>query len=250
MITVLLLVNASISRNPRPYFLVDVMLYMPKSSVIFWESPAPPWWAIIWAFPYLSESLKQKPLLSSWIECQKNYKDEIMLCSLRQVGKSSSSRLFKPFRLILSCIAFPKSFCSKMDALISKFWRGGRDHSKIYWKSWEVVSSPKWARGTGLRNFQAFNLALLAKQCWRLLNSPNSLCAEVLKHRYFPNSNLLEATKGSRPSRIWSSLLRGLQILKSGVRLQVNNGKSIDVWRDAWVPDLPNFRLLCTSEFN
>lgn len=39
----------------------------------------------------------------------------------------------------------------------------------------------------GFRDFHSFNLAMLAKQVWRLINEPDSLCARVLRTKYYPD---------------------------------------------------------------
>ena len=52
---------------------------------------------------------------------------------------------------------------------------------------------PKGKGGMGFRDLQSFNLAMLAKQVWRLLTNPDSLCARVLRARYYPNGELLKA---------------------------------------------------------
>jgi SUMO ligase MMS21 Smc5/6 complex component len=60
-------------------------------------------------------------------------------------------------------------------------------------------------------------MAMLAKQAWRLLVCPNTLCAQVLSAKYFPTGNILEAKPKEGISYTWQSILKGVNILRSGI---------------------------------
>ncbi|KAK9913636.1 hypothetical protein M0R45_037446 [Rubus argutus] len=92
----------------------------------------------------------------------------------------------------------------------------------------------------GFRDLESFNLALLAKQCWRIQNNPKALWVRILKARYFNHCKFFQAKIGSRSSWAWSSILAGRETISLGARWQVNNGKSIQVWEDRWVPNIPD----------
>lgn len=56
----------------------------------------------------------------------------------------------------------------------------------------------KASGGMGFRDFHSFNLALLAKQCWRLWNQPDSLVGQIMRAKYYPDCDILEARVGKR----------------------------------------------------
>ena len=68
---------------------------------------------------------------------------------------------------------------------------GGGDNQKRM--RWWKLCAPKCKGGMGVRDMHCFNLALLAKQAWRLIDNPDSLCGTVPKAKYFPNGDLLNA---------------------------------------------------------
>lgn len=82
--------------------------------------------------------------------------------------------------------------------MMNSFWWGVKDNTRrgIRWMSWTNMSMNKAMGGLGFRDLYGFNLALLGKQCWNLMNRPESLVARVFKGRYYANSSLFEARRG------------------------------------------------------
>jgi hypothetical protein len=101
----------------------------------------------------------------------------------------------------MACFKLPRGLCEHINAMIRKFWWGSWDDKrKPSWVSWKEMCKPKHMGGLGFRDIELFNLALLARQGWRLLQNPSSLCARFVKARYYHDKDLLEAGVGSSPS--------------------------------------------------
>lgn len=141
---------------------------------------------------------------------------------------------------IMSCFQLPVTTCDKIKSVITNQWWGLEDgKKKIHWKSWAWLSTPKVLGGMGFRDLGLFNQAMLAKQAWRLLTVPDSLCARVLKGRYFPNSDFWHAQKPRSSSYTWRSLLHGNDLLLEGIRWGIGDGKTVKILGDNWVPQFP-----------
>ncbi|CAN1303164.1 Uncharacterized mitochondrial protein AtMg00310 [Linum perenne] len=102
----------------------------------------------------------------------------------------------------------------------------------MHWVSWEKLCLPKKEGGLSFKDLETFNHALLAKQTWRILQNPELLIAKIYKAKYYPNSSLLNAGKGSNPSWGWRGILKGRDIINIGHRWQVGNGKHINTFFD------------------
>jgi hypothetical protein len=87
----------------------------------------------------------------------------------------------------------------------------------------------------GFKDLILFNQVLLARQAWFLLAFPNSLCARVLKAKYFPSGNLLVTVFAGTTSQTWRAIEYGLDLLKQGIIWKVGDGSSIRIWRDNWL---------------
>ena len=124
--------------------------------------------------------------------------------------------------------------------MCARFWCGQiGEEGKIHWKNWSFLTLSKKEGGVGFRDLQSFNLAMLAKQGWWLLQDKNSLLYSCFKAKYFPSCDFLEVKDCQNSSYVWKSLIAAQPILKKGCYWRVGNGASIRVLKDCWLPNQP-----------
>lgn len=143
----------------------------------------------------------------------------------------------------MSCFRLSKSVCSDITKLASKFWwSNGEKENKMHWTAWHKMTETKDNGGLGFKDLEAFNIALLGKQIWRLLTKTNLLMSRVMKCKYFPKSDVLNAPCKPWDSWVWKSWQGAAQMIKEGSGWwQVGNGVSIRVWEDDWL-DMEHLR--------
>lgn len=107
---------------------------------------------------------------------------------------------------------------------------------KVHWVAWDKMCTCKHEGGMGFRDFEIFNRALLAEQVWRLITVPDSLCAGVLKARYFLKMDIMAATYPKGCSYTWQSLMHGKNLLQHGLLWRIGDGSRINVYQDQWIP--------------
>jgi hypothetical protein len=106
----------------------------------------------------------------------------------------------------MACFDISKSLCDDISQFVCRFWwTQNDDEKKMHWVGWEKMNLPKEEGGLGFRDLHSFNLAMLARQCWRLIQSPESLCAQVLRAKYYPDGHLLNAKPMVGMSYVWRS---------------------------------------------
>ena len=66
---------------------------------------------------------------------------------------------------------------------------------KIHWKSWNVLTQAKKDGGMGFRDLRNFNLAMLAKQGWRLYMRRNLWSLSALRPKIFSQGQLLGSNR-------------------------------------------------------
>lgn len=146
---------------------------------------------------------------------------------------------------IMSVFQLPAGVCEALTRCIRRYWWGSTNGKrKTHWMAWRKFTRAKGTGGLGFRDLRLFNQALLARQAWRLIEYPTSLCARVLKARYYPDGDLLDTAFPTNQSPTWRSIVHGLDLLKKGVIWRVGSGTGIRIWRSPWVPRTPSLRVL------
>jgi len=109
---------------------------------------------------------------------------------------------------VMSCFKLPDSLCQHIESMLSKFWWGSKQgERKIHWMTWNSPCKDKKEGGMRFRTMKDFNLAMLAKHGWRIIQNEESLIGSCLKKRYFPRTSFLDAPIGL-------ALLKGIEFAK------------------------------------
>ncbi|PNX92866.1 hypothetical protein L195_g016009 [Trifolium pratense] len=86
---------------------------------------------------------------------------------------------------VMSVYLLPDSTIKEIERMINFFWWGGGMNNKgIIWLAWDRMAYPKARGGMGFRDLHAFNMAMVAKQGWNIMTSPNTLVEKVYKARW------------------------------------------------------------------
>ncbi|XP_040987756.1 uncharacterized mitochondrial protein AtMg00310-like [Juglans microcarpa x Juglans regia] len=120
------------------------------------------------------------------------------------------------------------------------WWSQRKEERKIHWVSWAKMCESKNKGGLSFKDLRVFNMALLAKQGWRILQEDGSLLQKIYKAKYFPKAHYFYASIGTNPSYAWKGIWEAMNLLLKGGRWSIGNGKSVRIWKDYWVPGHPN----------
>ncbi|XP_033131796.1 uncharacterized protein LOC117126793 [Brassica rapa] len=163
----------------------------------------------------------------------------------RWLSKGGKEVLIKSILLalptyVMSTFLLPLEICENLASAIAQFWWSSNPPKRgIHWAKWEKVCLPREEGGIGFRMIHEFNLALLAKQMWRLVQVPNSLVARVLRGRYYNLSSPLRVNAVTSPSYVWTSISAARKLLLLGIRQKIHSGYEVKVWVDPWIPLSP-----------
>ncbi|XP_026407200.1 uncharacterized protein LOC113302475 [Papaver somniferum] len=106
----------------------------------------------------------------------------------------------------------------------------------VYLKGWTNICVLKDMGGMGFLNLKIFNNAMLAKVTWRLVNFPDFMLAQVMKHKYYSDHSLLnsEIRCPATASWGWKNIYKEMSKIRNNSVWVVGNGKMIRIWEDLW----------------
>ncbi|CAI9771185.1 unnamed protein product [Fraxinus pennsylvanica] len=138
----------------------------------------------------------------------------------------------------MSCFKLPSTLCTDIERMMAHSWWGQKKgERKIHWQSWNSMCKSKSLGGIGFKELEVFNMAMLGKQAWRLMQYKNSLLHKIYSARYFPDGNVLKASIGGNPSYTWRGK-EAKNLLLQGGRWIVGNGTTIHILKDKWIPGI------------
>ncbi|XP_024630938.1 uncharacterized mitochondrial protein AtMg00310-like [Medicago truncatula] len=138
----------------------------------------------------------------------------------------------------------PSSLCEELERIMNSFYWGSKKNGRrgINWMKWDKLTLHKSRGGLSFRDMEAFNLSMLGKQSWKLLTDSNSLLTRVLKAKYFPRMDFLDAPLGHNPSYAWRGLWSTQSLLTLGHRWKIGAGSNINVWYMPWIHNIPSHK--------
>lgn len=131
----------------------------------------------------------------------------------------------------MNLFVLAKVLCRELQQKMSNFWWGkGKNHEKgVNWVSWDRMSRPKQFGGLGFKKLHEFNLVMVGTTAWKLVSYPDSLVARLIKAKYYPDLDFLNASLGKNPSYIWQSLYDCQNLIRNGAYISAGAGTSTSI---------------------
>ncbi|GAU17363.1 hypothetical protein TSUD_232390 [Trifolium subterraneum] len=147
----------------------------------------------------------------------------------------------------LSFFKAPSGIISALESIFCQFlWGGSEENRKLSWIKWDTICLQREHGGLGVRRLKEFNISLLGKWVWRLLEAGDSFWCEVLRAKYGQMGGRVCFSEG-----VGSSWWRTLNHIRDGVGLmdsrwlkdnnirKVGDGRNTLFWTEPWLEDCP-----------
>ncbi|KAL2901420.1 LINE-1 reverse transcriptase-like protein [Bienertia sinuspersici] len=141
---------------------------------------------------------------------------------------------------IMGNMLIHKRIIKRINSIVMAFWwRGGgkKETKPIHWVKRTCLEKRKDEGGLGIRNLESFNIALCARQAWRIHNNPQLLVSRVIRNKYKASPIVLARQDSNLATSSWGmrSMVNSAAKLKDGIGTQIGNGKSTKIWSGKWV---------------
>lgn len=186
--------------------------------------------------PICSIPCRYLDLLGSWkgSKCQAlTWLKEKIWQKLHGWEETLLSHAGKEVLITILFFFLPKTFYHTITSMIAKFWwkNGGR-YRGIHWRKWFLLKNPKKDDGLGFREMHAMNIALIAKQAWRIEKQSEALWVRILKGLYLSQSSGWEAKRGRNALWGWNSIIQGIYFLQKHVGWHIKDGSRVKIFGD------------------
>ena len=95
---------------------------------------------------------------------------------------------------------------------------------------------PRSYGGLGFRRAKHSNDTILAKLTWLVVSSQNSPYMIALRSKYKVRGDWMKKEPPKNSSSTWKAIERLKAIICKGTCFTIEDGKSVDVWKDPWSP--------------
>ncbi|KAL0433566.1 UNVERIFIED_CONTAM: hypothetical protein Slati_2690900 [Sesamum latifolium] len=154
--------------------------------------------------------------------------------SKREVFQSIKDKAMPTY--VMGCFLIPTTVCWELESMMADFLWHSNDSRKVHWIAWDKMCVPKDEGGLGFRRLGAFNLTMLAKQLWLIISNLNALLSRMLKQKYFPHTDVLQAVAWPGCLFTWRSILAARSVISAGLRWHIGSGGGVRIWKDKWLP--------------
>jgi ribonuclease HI/exonuclease III len=194
------------------------------------------------SFKYLGLPIFQKAAFSrDWLPLLENFKLKIQAWGFSWLNHAGKTMLIKVVLSSLPIFQFsvmlaPICILKKMEDYIRKFfWKGGKQNEKrIPLVSWDKVTKPLLEGGLNFKDLSIQNVAMGAKQIWRIIAPKPGWAQTVLWKKYFrgQRKRCLDNPLPKAGSHLLKLCAKATPLINLHAYWIPGNGKLINIWED------------------